>query len=113
VHELSIAATLLEMVEKEARKAGLSRVVEVKIRVGPMSGVSVDSLTFCFGALSDKSEWKGSKLNVEVPPGVMSCRTCGGKSDFTRMTYMCPVCGSTDVAVEASRALELCEIRGE
>ena len=113
MHELSVAATILDMVETEARKAGLTRVAEVRVLVGPLSGINPESLEFCFGALADQSCSKGARLNIEVPVGVMRCRSCGRESEFTRMTYVCPQCGSVDVGVEASRELQLREIRGE
>jgi hydrogenase nickel incorporation protein HypA/HybF len=113
MHELSVASTILDMVEAEARKAGLSKVAEVRIVVGPLSGVDVESLEFCFRALVDQSWSKGARLNIAVPAGVMRCRSCGQDSEFTKMSYVCPRCGSVNVAVDASRELQLSEIRGE
>ena len=113
MHELSVAATILEMVEAEARKAGLNVVSEVTVRVGPLSGVNADALDFCFGALVDRSWCKGTRLTIEVPPGSMECRACGRKSAFTDIAFFCPFCGDYDIRLDASRDLELREIKGE
>jgi hydrogenase nickel incorporation protein HypA/HybF len=113
MHELSVAATLLEMVETEARKAGLSGVSGVKVRVGPLSGVNPQALDFCFRALREQSWCKQAELSIEVPPGALECRVCGRKSEFTEMVFICPSCGEPDIRIDACRDLELREITGE
>ncbi len=113
MHELSIASTLLDMVESEARKAGLTQVAEVRVRVGPLSGVNADALDFCFGAIVEKSWCKGAKLRIEVPPGTLHCRGCGRTAEVTELVFLCPHCGEADIRLDASRELELREIRGE
>jgi hydrogenase nickel incorporation protein HypA/HybF len=113
MHELSIAATLLEMVETEARKAGLSCVSEITVRVGPLSGVNPEALDFCFGAVKDRSLCKDAKLTIDTPPGVVNCRACGRTAEFTEIVFFCPSCGASDIRLNASRELELREITGE
>lgn len=113
MHELSVAATLLEMVETEARKAGLNSVSIVNVRVGPLSGVNPEALDFCFRALKEQSWCKDACLRIEVPPGAAECRACGERSEFTEILYYCPSCGATDIRLNADRELELREITGE
>ena len=113
MHELSVAATLLETVETEARKAGLKGVSEVKVRVGPLSGVNPEALDFCFRALREQSWCRGADLSIEIPPGTIECLVCGRKSEFTEMVFICPGCGEPDIRIDACRELELREITGE
>ena len=47
MHELSIALSLLDLVEEEAERRGV-RVAAVHVRLGPLSGVVRDALVSAF-----------------------------------------------------------------
>jgi hydrogenase nickel incorporation protein HypA/HybF len=46
VHELSVALSLLEGVEETAARQGIARVAAVHVRVGALSGIAPDALSF-------------------------------------------------------------------
>ena len=65
MHELGMAASILEAVRAEAAPRAPARPVKVGIRVGGMAGVDRDSLSFCFEALVKDSELAGLALDIE------------------------------------------------
>ncbi len=51
MHELSIASAILDAVRKEAEKRPGVHVSKVGVRIGALSGVEPEALSFGFGAL--------------------------------------------------------------
>ena len=54
-----------------------ARVKEVRLRVGALASVVVDSLEFCWGIATEGTALEGSRLVVNVLPVVMHCVPCG------------------------------------
>jgi len=69
MHELSIAISLVDTICEELPKLGDVRVRSVRVRVGVLSGVVADALTFAFDVASDGSRVAGSRLEIETTPG--------------------------------------------
>ena len=65
MHEFGIAQSILAAVRAEAGKHPGSRVVKAGVRIGPMSGVDRESLTFCFQAAVEMDGDEGLALVVE------------------------------------------------
>ena len=56
MHEMGIASSVLEAVEKEMERYPGRRVVKVGLRIGEFAGVDTESLRFCFEVISKSSE---------------------------------------------------------
>jgi hydrogenase nickel incorporation protein HypA/HybF len=69
MHELSIAAALLETIEEERGRHGFERVVRVRLRIGQYSNVVPEALVFGFEALAEGTVAAGAVLDFEDVPG--------------------------------------------
>ena len=69
MHELSIAMSLVDTICEELPKLGAVVVRAVHVRVGALSGVVPDALTFAFDVAADGSPIAGARLDVEGTPG--------------------------------------------
>jgi hydrogenase nickel incorporation protein HypA/HybF len=69
VHELSIAVSLVEAICDELPKLGDVRVHAVRLRVGALSGVAPEALSFAFSMATDGSPIAGASLQVEQTEG--------------------------------------------
>jgi len=69
MHELSIAVSLVDAVCDELPKLGRVSVRSVRVRVGALSGVVGDALTFAFEVATDASPIAGARLDIEQTPG--------------------------------------------
>ena len=58
MHELGIATSILETVEKEAKMHPEARFTVVGVRIGAVAGVDVDSLTFGWEAIVKDTQWE-------------------------------------------------------
>jgi len=73
MHEMGIAASVLEAAEKEARLHPRHRVAKIGLRIGEFSGVDTESLRFCFEAIVKSYHLPPVELELEW------CRIDDGK----------------------------------
>ncbi|HHW13368.1 MAG TPA: hydrogenase maturation nickel metallochaperone HypA [Firmicutes bacterium] len=96
MHELSIALSMVELVQAEVAKRGLSKVSEVKVVVGELSNVVPDALEFCWEVATQETPAAGSKLVIEHRPVTARCHACGQEFTVQEYHFLCPKCGSGD-----------------
>ena len=101
MHELAIAESIVATV---LERTGDDAVSLVRLRVGKLSGVVPDALTFCFELATAGTALEGALLEIEVQPGRATCRTCNEDFSLDDAILLCP-CGSADVEVVAGREL--------
>lgn len=74
MHEIGIAASVLEAVGKELDRYPGRRAVKVGVNVGEFAGVDTESLRFCFEVLSKESSLAPIDLDL------IWCRAEDGRS---------------------------------
>jgi len=92
MHEYSLARSLIENVEREARARGALRVHRVVVRIGPLAGVEPDLLATAFGHLRDRTLCDGATLVLAGEDVVWRCDACG-QSLTPGAVLCCPGCG--------------------
>ena len=65
MHEVGIADSILQAVRTEVALHAPARASKVGVRVGEMSGVDPNSLSFCFEALVKGSDLEPLELAIE------------------------------------------------
>ncbi|MDI9644103.1 MAG: hydrogenase maturation nickel metallochaperone HypA [Candidatus Verstraetearchaeota archaeon] len=118
MHELSLAASLIECIEKVAKENGLSSVKEVHLEVGEMTHVDPRQLKFCLKVVSQNTVAEESRIYIKRKGPVIRCKGCGLVSRLKRskelagFSMSCPSCGSDEVELEEGRELLLKRIKG-
>ena len=110
MHELSIAQSILEIVEQYVIPADRETVRQVKIRVGEMAGVVPDSLEFCFSAIIADTPLRSASLHIQEIPFTISCVTCGDLATNPSGFVVCPKCGGADTKIISGTELQVIEI---
>jgi hydrogenase nickel incorporation protein HypA/HybF len=95
VHELSIAASILQRVGVEAERYPGARLSRVGVRIGELSGVDPDALAFGFEMLVKDTPWEPLHLDIEFCQRRQRCRTCGHEFTAVKFDTACPKCGET------------------
>ena len=93
MHELGIAASILESVQAEARRHPEGRITKVGVKIGELSGVDRDALQFGFEVLVKDTEWEPVVLDLEYIPRVQRCSKCAHEFRMTDFDPQCPQCG--------------------
>lgn len=107
MHEMAIAQGILDIVVQEASQNGADRITRIKLRIGEMTGIQPDALTFCFEALAAETPARAAELEIEIVPLVAECQSCGQQFGVERYRFFCPACSSADVKTLSGRELQV------
>lgn len=107
MHEMSITMAMLDAI---TGKVGGRQVTQVRLEIGKLSGVVVDSIRFCFDLATDGTPLAGARLVVDEPSGQARCRLCGVEFTVDDYLVLCPGCDSADVEVRAGRELRILSV---
>jgi hydrogenase nickel incorporation protein HypA/HybF len=108
VHELSIAASIVESVTEAASAHSGARVTKVRLRVGALASVVEDSLQFCWGLATEGSAIAGAALVIDLLPVIVHCGACGADSEMDGVqSFRCPKCGELAAELRQGRELEI------
>jgi hydrogenase nickel incorporation protein HypA/HybF len=108
MHELSIISSVVDTVTESAAAYPGARVVEVRLRVGALASVVVDSLEFCWGIAIAGTSIEDAKLVVHTLPVVVWCDGCQKASELEGVqSFRCPQCGELTIDLRQGRELEI------
>jgi hydrogenase nickel incorporation protein HypA/HybF len=106
MHELAIAQNVLDTI---AARIGDRQVREVRLEIGRLSGVSADSLRFCFELAAVGTCADGATLDIIEPAGRARCLTCSDEFVLQDHILLC-ACGSSDVRLTAGAELRILSV---
>ena len=92
MHELGIAASILESVEKEAARHPGAHICKVGVKIGELSGVDRDALQFGFDVLVKDTPFEPLALELELFPRMQRCPKCAYDFHMEDFDPRCPLC---------------------
>lgn len=106
MHELSLAMSIIDLVEEERVRRGGCHVDAVHVRVGQLAGIVEDALRFSYECACADTELAGSRLVIEEAPAVIQCPHCGGRRRIRSLqSFCCEECGAPATEVVSGREL--------
>ena len=107
MHELSIALSIVEMAEEEARRRGV-QINAVHLRLGALSGVVKEALLFSYALACEGTRLEGSHLVIDEVPTVIYCPVCEAERQLDSIQlFCCSVCGTPTPDVMQGKELEV------
>lgn len=96
MHEMSIVASILTIVNDELKKNNATQLLAVKVCYGSLSNVVPDALQFAFEAQTMDTSFASARLELEEIPLKLKCCACEqvfspAKEDG--LFAPCPQCG--------------------
>ncbi len=113
MHELSIASSILEAVEKEQQQRPNTRFLKVGLRIGELAGVDRDALSFGWEALTKETKWEGLELAIESVPRRQRCTGCFHEFQAADFMTACPKCSELMTETIAGEELDIAYLEVE
>ena len=103
MHELAITEGILEAAVPAAKEAGASRILEIRLKIGELSGVIPACIEEYLHIAAKGTIAENARLKVERIPVEILCRSCGKESRPEKRKGFCPLCGSSDIRITRGR----------
>lgn len=113
MHEMSLAAGVLAIIEEQAARAGFARVKTVWLEIGAFAGVEPEALRFCFDAVTRGSRAEGAALEIVAVPGAAWCMRCSARVALAQRYDPCPRCGGYQLQLQGGTELRVKELEVE
>jgi hydrogenase nickel incorporation protein HypA/HybF len=113
MHEMSLAESVLRIIEDEARAQSLRRVHSVTLEIGRLAAVEPEAMRFAFAAVMRDTLADGAQLEMVEIPGQGVCADCGATVEMDEPLALCPQCGSGRVHVTGGNRIRVLELEAE
>lgn len=99
MHETSLVRTLLDKVATLLEEHHGETVEDVRIELGPLSGVEPLLVRSAFEMLAPQYSLSDAKLIINEIPLEAKCRDCGALFEIKNFRFRCEMCESSAVQV--------------
>lgn len=93
MHEMSLVASLHDIVDNAAREAPFLRVQRLFITLGQLSCVDADTLRWCIASTAEGTLLAGADIVFETEPASARCTHCQHTYEPDTLFTPCPRCG--------------------
>jgi len=94
MHEVSLVRTISSTLEAEFPAEELSRLTDIRLRVGLLSNVQPVLMQNAFAAVQEgEGKFPGVRLHIEVLPVRVRCEVCTHESEIHNYKFACAHCG--------------------
>lgn len=114
MHEMSLVQGLFTQLHQLAREHKKTKVITVRMEIGPLSGVVIDSFQFAFDIFcKEDALTRGASLVIESSPATYRCCGCGAESMAEVRPEACLSCGETLLIPEGGDDIILQQVEME
>ncbi len=105
MHEMSLMASIFDIVTQNLAAYPGVRVLQVRLVVGAMTNVVPDAMQLAFEAMSRGTPVEGAVLLIEEVPLTARCGACGWQGELAVHRLLCPACSALQLEVLSGREL--------
>lgn len=107
MHEMSLAESVLDIIEEAARTQHFQTVRRVVLEIGQLSAVEPDAMRFCFDAVMRGTSAEGAALEIIETAGAGVCLACGATVEMQAQYGLCPQCDSPRLQITAGNRMRV------
>lgn len=104
---------ILQIFEDESKKQGFTKVKQVWLEIGELSGVEIEAMKFGFDAVMRNSLAQDATLHIVPTPGQAWCLQCSKQVAVKQRFDACPDCGSYQLQVTGGDEMKIKELEVE
>lgn len=107
MHELSIAASIVEIVIQEAQKAKATTVSKIDLEIGDLSGIVLEALEFAMESSIKNTIMENASVIFHKKIGMARCNSCSEEFECPSFYEACPKCGSFENQVTQGQEMNV------
>ena len=93
----------MEAALPKAQAAGAKKILEIRLKIGEISGVLPECIEHYFRLISTGTIAEGAQIVTQTIPVRVSCPECGYEGEMKKGQFACPGCGGTAFRITAGR----------
>lgn len=113
MHEMSLAESVLQIIEESAGQHGFTRVSAIVLEVGELAGVEIEALRFALEVVTRESIAQGAGVEIVPVPGSGWCMECADTVPISEAYSACPRCGGFQIQVTGGTEMRVRELTVE
>ena len=106
MHEMAIAEGILNIAFDYAKQNKASKISNITLKLGEMSGVELEALNMSFEVLIKNTIAEGAELIVNKVPIIGQCNKCGKDFHIEHYNFFCPECNGI-LILKSGRELQV------
>jgi len=107
MHELSIAQSIVDLAEEQAKTRKASAIEEIELEIGELAGVEIHALEFALESCVKGTMLEKAHIVRRDIEGEAFCSDCEKNFSINNLFTPCPICGSYPVKILKGRELRL------
>lgn len=107
MHEFSIAISIIEIAETEAKTANSTKILNLDLDVGTMAGIEFYALDTAMEMAVKNTMLENAIVKVNKIQARARCSECKHEFDISSVTDSCPVCESLFHDVTSGKELKI------
>jgi hydrogenase nickel incorporation protein HypA/HybF len=107
MHELSIAMSIIEIAEENARRENATMVKKIELDIGTQSGVVLEALEFAMESAVRNTMLEKAKVVYNAISARAECNKCGHIFYTEDLFSPCPECGNPFSQIIQGRELKV------
>jgi hydrogenase nickel incorporation protein HypA/HybF len=107
MHEMSIALSIIDIAGDQLKKNQGSKVEQLDLDIGTLSGVQVDSLEFALEVAKKNTALNDAKVHIHIIQAKSECLNCNKEFDVEQIFDPCPVCHDYLVKLKQGKELKI------
>lgn len=113
MHEMSLCASLLQIIEEQAGLQNFTRVRQVRLEVGALAGVEIEALRFGFEVVMRDTLAHSASLEIIELPGLARCLNCKQPVEINKRIDACPRCQGYQLQITGGDQLRIKDLEVE
>jgi len=105
MHELGVTENIVKIALDKASETQASKIIQINLVVGELSGFVSDCIQFYFDFLSKDTIVEKATLHFELIPPQLRCRNCSIVFHPQDILWVCPECQSQSIEIVGGREL--------
>jgi hydrogenase nickel incorporation protein HypA/HybF len=103
MHEFSLCLQIVKLVKAAVREKQ-KRITTVRLVIGELVAIDIESLIFWFPVVCQKNFLKGVALEITMEKALGQCRQCQQEFSLKHLYDACPGCRAYDIEVLAGKS---------